>query len=175
MLDMTKLFLGLMLSAAVVSASPMLAYADNGGGNKESWHQGQKDHMMAQILNLSEDQVKQLKSVHEKQKTAMKSVFEQMKSNRETFNAEITKASPDMNKINDIETQIKALQSQMADNQLNFLLETKKILTPEQFAGYMALKKQRELMGHEGQDKFGRKDGEGHKHWGGKEEGEDRD
>ena len=132
--------------------------------------------MFAKILNLSDDQVKQLKDRHKKQKEAMKSLFEQIKTNREALNAEIIKATPDMNKVNDIETQLKSLQSQMVDNHLNSILEIKKILTPEQFAGYMALKKEKKLMKHmRGNDKFGHKGGfgkdgackmgDGHKHW----------
>ena len=76
----------------------------------------------------------------------MKSVFEQIKSNREEFSAEITKPAVDMNKINDIQTKFKAVQAQMADNQLNMVLEIKKIMTPEQFAGYMVLEKERRMM-----------------------------
>ncbi len=182
---------GLML-AAVVLFAPMAVYADNGAAtdffHKEGdWHHGKKDHMasMAKILNLSDAQVKQLKDIHQKQKEAMKSIFEQMKSNRETFNAEIVKAAPDMIKINDIQAQLKTIQSQIADNHLNSLLEIKKILTPEQFAGYMALEKEEKLMRHEGHNQFGHdqlgvsgmraKDGEGHKHWNDKSDEGDRD
>jgi Spy/CpxP family protein refolding chaperone len=175
MLAKTKIA-GLAMALMVLSV-PMV-YADNGMGDGDSSHQagdwlhGQQDHMMAQVLNLSDDQVKQLKDSQQKQKEAMKSLFEQMKANREAFNAEIIKATPDMNKINDVQTQIKTLQAQMVDNHLNSLLEIRKILAPEQFAGYMALKKERELikkhmMEH---DKFGHKggfdkDGDGHEHW----------
>jgi Spy/CpxP family protein refolding chaperone len=155
---------GLILATAAVLASPMFVYADNGGGDKDSWHQdggwhhGKDGHMMAKVLGLTEDQVKQLKDIHQKQKEAMKSVFEQIKSNREAFNAEIVKAAPDMNKVNDLQAQFKTIQGQMLDNHLNSLLEVKKVMTPEQFAGFMALKKERELKMH-----HGRKDG--HNHW----------
>ncbi len=159
-----------------------LVWADNAVTDKDpshhggDWH-GQRDHMMAKVLNLTEDQEKQLKDSREKQETAMKSVFEQMKATREAFDAEIVKATPDMNKINDIQTQLKTIQSQMLNNHLNSLLEIKKILTPEQFAGYMALEKARKMMMHE-HHKFGHmggfgKDGEGHKHWG--DQGNDKD
>lgn len=136
---------------------------------------------MAKILNLSDDQVKQLKDGHQKQREAMKSLFVQIKSNREALNAEIVKATPDMSKVNDIETQLKTLQSQMVDNHLNSILGIKKILTPEQFAGYMALKKEKmlkmKMMGH---DKSGHKcgfgkDRDGHKNWGDKQDEGDTD
>jgi len=168
--------LGILLATAVALTSPRLVWADEGeAGDKNSshqegnWHHGQGEHMMFKVLNLSEDQEKLLKDNHQKQKEAMKVIFGQMKANREAFDAEIVKATPDMNQINTIQVQFKSIQSQMADNQLNTFLAIKKILTPEQFAGYMALKKERELMMHDGHNKFGHKDGfdkDGDKHWG---------
>jgi Spy/CpxP family protein refolding chaperone len=169
---------GLMVTlVALMALSIPIVYADN-GGDKDSWHQdggwhhGPMGHMMAKVLGLSDDQVKQIKDSREKQKTAMKALFEQMKTQREAFDAEIVKAAPDMNKINDIQTQIKTLQSQIVDSHLNSILEIKKIMTPEQFAGFMALKKEKELMMHMmGHGQFGHKDG-----WGrGKEDQGDND
>jgi len=165
---------GIMM--ALMALSVPVVYADNGevkptdGLHQEGdWHHGQRADMTAQILNLSEDQQKQLKDSRQKQKDAMKSIFEQMKADREAFEAEIVKASPDMTKINSIQSQIKSLQSQMADNHLNKLLEIKKIMSSEQFAGYMALEKEEDMMKHEGHDKFV------HKHGGDKQEEGDKD
>jgi len=150
-----------MIAAAFLLTTPMMAYADNSGGDNDAahqdggWHHGTKDHMFAKVLNLTDDQQKQLKDSWKKQKETMKGVFEQIKANREAFDAEIVKATPDMNKVNEIQAQIKVLQGQMADDQLNSLLEVKKIMTPEQFAGYMALKKEKMLKKHMmGHDKF---------------------
>jgi Spy/CpxP family protein refolding chaperone len=177
MLTKTKIA-GLIM--AIMALSIPMVYADNGGGDKDSWHQGgdwdhgKKDYMTAQILNLTKDQQKQLKDSWNKQKEAMKNVFGQIKTNREALDAEIVKATPDMNKINGLQAQIKTLQSQMVDDHLNDILEIKKILSPEQFAGYMALKKERMLKRHMmGHERFGHKDGfgkDGHEHWGDKQE-----
>jgi len=170
--------LGLTLATALMMAQPMLVWADTGAAPADAaqkdgqWqHHGHEGQMLAKILNLSDDQVKQLKDLHQKQKDALKSTFEQIKANRQAFESEIVKATPDMAKINDIQTQIKALQSQMVDNHLNSLLEIKKVLTPEQFAGYMALEKAKQMMMHKGHGKFDHHDGMGkngdeHKHWG---------
>jgi len=175
----TKIYLtGLMI--AVMALSSSIVYADNGGnfeGNGDfskgghEWHHG-KHHMMVRVLNLTEDQQKQLKAIKQKQMETMKSIFKQMKSIREAFSAEIVKATPDMAKINDLQSQLKTVQSQMADNHLNSLLEIKKIMTPEQFAGFMTLKKEKELKGHQ-RHQFGHKgawgkQGEEHKDWGNK-------
>jgi len=169
---------GFMIAAMVLSSS--IVYADNGGnfvgggdfpkGGHEC-HQG-KHHLMARVLNLTEDQQKQLKAIKQKERQTMKSTFEAIKSNREAFNEEIVKATPDMSKINELQNQLKTIQAQMADNHLNSVLEIKKIMTPEQFVGFMALQKERKLM-KQGHKKFGPKcawgkhEGE-HKDWGNK-------
>lgn len=141
------------LMVALMALSVPMVYADSGMGDKDShqdggWHHEGKEKMLAKILNLTDDQVKQLKDLHQKQSEAMKSAFKQIKSNREAFEAEIVKASPDMNKITDLQNQLKTAQTQMADDNLNSLLAVKKVLTPEQFAGYMALKKAKKMMMH---------------------------
>ena len=128
------------LVVVLMALSAPMVYADNNEG-----HDGHRDKMMAMVLNLSDDQVKQLKDSSEKQKTAMKSIFEQMKTNREAFDAEIVKATPDMTKITALQAEIKTIQAQMVDDHLNAIMDIKKILTPEQFAGYMALGKSQEI------------------------------
>jgi Spy/CpxP family protein refolding chaperone len=180
MRQMTKIA-GVMIGLAVLSAP--LAHADDmDGGKKGGHHDGDwrehHDDMMAKVLGLNQDQVKQLKDLHEKQKASMKGTFEQIKSNREAFEAEIVKAAPDMNKINDLQTQLKTLQGQMADSHLNGLLEVKKIMSPEQFAGYEALRKAKAMM--MGRHKFSRhmdggKKGDGEKHMGGRDGDHDED
>ncbi|MBF0571084.1 MAG: Spy/CpxP family protein refolding chaperone [Candidatus Omnitrophica bacterium] len=179
-----KLKIAGLVMALMALSVPML-YADNDKGDPKSTHQDgdchhcQQEHMMAQVLNLTDDQAKQLKDNKQKEKELMKNIFEQIKSNREAFNVEIVKATSDMNKVNDLQNKLKTIQAQMVDNRLNSILDIKKILTPEQYAGYMALKREKELMMHMGHDKFGHKDGFGkdrevHKHWGDKPD-EDND
>jgi Spy/CpxP family protein refolding chaperone len=170
MLTKTKIA-GIMVGLAALSAP--LVYADTAPGNEKSsahergWHHGQEGQMMAKVLNLSADQEKQLKDLHQKQRDAMKATFEQMKTNREAFEAEIAKATPDMNKVNDLQNQLKTIQGQILDNHLNDLLAIKKVLTPEQFAGYMALKKEsmmkKHMMMHRGPGGFDHKGWDGHK------------
>ena len=179
------------LMVALVALSVPVVYADAGdvkpavvaepSHQDGDWHHGNGHHeqeakMMAKVLNLSEDQQKQMKDIHQKQKDVMKSNVEQIESSRDALNEEIIKATPDMKKVGDIVAQIKTLQSQMVDNRLNSILEIKKVMTPEQFAGYMALEKVEKLMKHhEGPGKFGPKGDfckmkDGQKHWGDKDE-----
>ncbi len=171
-----------MMVTLMALSAPMV-YADN-GGDKDSWKQdgdwqhAKHEHMTAKILNLSETQEKQLKDIRHKQKEAMRSTFEQMKADMVAFEAEIIKAAPDMSKVNDIQAKLKTIQSQMVDQHLSSILEIKKVLTPEQFAGYMALEREEDMMEHHGHHHPGPKDGmdkdrESHEHWGDKSNKDD--
>jgi Spy/CpxP family protein refolding chaperone len=167
------------LLVALMSVAAPIVWADNGpdadSSHQKGWHHENHEQMLKKVLNLTDDQVKQLKDSRETQMKTMKSVFEQMKSNREAFDAEIVKATPDMSKINDIQAQLKTIQAQMVDNHLNSLLAIRKILTPEQFAGYMALESARKMMMHHGHGSFDHKGGNMHKHWGDKSDKDSND
>ncbi|MDE2010296.1 MAG: periplasmic heavy metal sensor [Candidatus Omnitrophica bacterium] len=139
--------------AVFMALSVPVVFAQGAMGPKDSWHheEGQWHHpdmekMMGKILNLTGAQEKQLEGIHQRQRETMKKAIEQIKSNRQAFEAEIVKAAPDMNKVNSLQTQFKTIQSQLLDEHLNSILAVKKVLTPEQFAGYMALKKERQIM-----------------------------
>lgn len=112
-------------------------------------HRGKRDEAAAKILNLTEDQKQKLNDIRTKQKEGMKASFEQMKSNREALDQEIIKPSPDMNKINEMQNQLKTIQSQIVDAKLNSRLEIKKVLNHEQFAGFMALERERKFRMHD--------------------------
>ena len=90
-------------------------------------------------LNLTDEQKKQLESNKLKNKDSRKSGFENMRSLKETLNQELMKPDLDMNKINEIQAQMKSYQSQMGDERLNSILEVRKILTPEQFSKFLTL------------------------------------
>jgi Spy/CpxP family protein refolding chaperone len=165
----TKLnIIGLFIAAAALSTS--VAYAETGNaGNftaaktiqegsdiprqesQKRWGDGRKNAFKGKVLNLNEDQNKQLDAIREKQTEIMKSSFEKMKNNRQALNDELVKASPDINKVNQLQSELKGINGEMVDNQLNATLEAKKVMSPEQFAGYMALNRAEKMRGaHEG-------------------------
>ncbi len=103
----------------------------------EGW-KGVHEKIYAQ-LKLTDEQKKKLednKAKHHEQKGG---AFKKMRSLREALKQELMKPALDMNKINDIQAQIKAFQAQMADDRLNHILEVRGILTAEQFAKFNAL------------------------------------
>jgi|GEM_PF-2237179 len=131
---------------ATVAASQPSSNQGDHEGKKESCKKSGNCPMKGKTfhkLNLTDDQKKQLKAVELKKHETMKATFEQVKANREALNKELLQATPDLNKVNDLQAQLKTLQGQIADNHLSSILEVKKILTPEQFSKYLELEKQK--------------------------------
>jgi Spy/CpxP family protein refolding chaperone len=159
---------------AVLALSTPLVYADNGNGGNLAGGQptvteaqsssGQGDHDWKQghhrldrlfrKLHLTDDQKKQMKDIGQKQREIMKSNHEQIKANKESLRQELMATAPDMNKVNNLQAQLKTLEAQKVDNRLNTTLEVKKILTPEQFGKYIHF-----------QHRCGRKHNHHHKHF----------
>ena len=156
-----------MLMFIVLCALGLLApvvYADGNGGNFNGGQasgalkcSGSKYCKLSEVkhnrkginkLDLTDEQRKLLKENRKKQADAMKAVLEELKSNKEALDKELVNPNLDMNKITQIQTQIKSIQAQMADNRLNSILEVKKILTPDQFSKFIELKKEHHFKGH---------------------------
>jgi len=98
-------------------------------------------------LNLTEDQKKQLETNKQNQQGQRKLLFEQMKTQHDAMHQELMNPNLDMNKINSIQSQIKSLQAQMADNRLNSILEVRRILTSDQFNKFISLMEQHKPKG----------------------------
>ena len=119
-----------------------MVYANDTGGMHE-----QKERRIQEIynqLNLSEDQKKQVDTNKQNQKAQKKVVFEQMKAQKEAMRQELMKPNLDMNKINSLQAELKAVHLKMMDNRLNSILEVRKILTTEQFEKFSTLMKKHE-------------------------------
>ena len=90
-------------------------------------------------LDLTEDQRKLLEDNKSQSREQMKTSFGKKRSLRESLRQELMKPNLDMNKINDLQSQLKTNHSEMTDHRLNSILEVRKILSPEQFAKFLSL------------------------------------
>ncbi len=114
--------------------------------SSQAWkHGGGGIHEIYNQLNLTEMQKKQLEDNKIQHRDKMKSDREQMKSYREAFQQELMKPQLDMDKINELHSRMKALESQMADDRLNSILAVRSILTPQQFSQLVTLIHKRKL------------------------------
>ena len=128
-----------VLPAAYANEAAYSSDEHSGYAHRKHERMGKKGEEIYNQLNLTQDQKKQLEANKQKHRENMEAVFEKMKSYKEDFNHELMKSTLDMNKINEIHSQFKTVQSQMSDDRLNSILEVRKILTPEQFSKFLSL------------------------------------
>lgn len=127
--------------------SPMVYANDTGSSSsehsnfseKKQERMGKKIQEIYNQLNLTKEQKEQLENNKSKTREKRKILFDKMRSYKETLNQELMRPELDMNKINEIQTQFKTLQSQMTDDRLNSMLDVRKILTPQQFSKFLSL------------------------------------
>ena len=92
-------------------------------------------------LDLSPEQEEQLNVHRKRHREQGKEIRESIRAKRETMKEELQKQNLDMEKINKIHSELKSMHSKKADHRLEGILEVRKILTTEQFAKFMELKK----------------------------------
>ena len=146
-----------LLMAALISGLFVLplAYAEDNGpavsGNKTFCHKtGGKARDIYSQLNLTDQQKKQLDENRNKYREQNKALFNQIKEKRALVRQELQKDKLDMDKINQANSELKKIEGQLSDSMLQNMLETRKILTPEQFKKLMVEKEEgmsRRMMG----------------------------
>jgi len=112
--------------------------------DEKGWEE--KINKMYDKLDLNEEQRAQLKAQKDSHRGEAKGLREQLRAKREEFSQEIQKPDFDAGKLKAINDDIKSLHNQIADQRLESILKVREILTPEQFAKFMAMKEE-----HKGQ------------------------
>lgn len=156
----------LVLSTVIALAlglciAPVVSAYDNAACGKTPGKRADKKGGIFKELNLTAEQKKLLDENKAGHREAAKGLFEETKKYRDALSQEIEKPAVDMNKINQIQSQLKALQGKMADERLSSILEVKKILTPEQFAKFSSSMKRQKDKGHPSRKGWGRNRGQG--------------
>jgi Spy/CpxP family protein refolding chaperone len=94
-----------------------------------------------QQLNLTDEQKEQLKSQRQKHKEQMQTMTQYLKEHRRKLKEELESPDADKNAINNIITEMKETEGRMLYLRTVGILETKEILTPEQFEKLQSLHK----------------------------------
>ena len=97
-------------------------------------------------LNLSAEQQKQLESHRKQHREQNVALYYDMKKKRDEIKSELQKPELNMNKINQLHTEFKALMGKIEDDRLNGILEVRKILKAEQFTKFMELMEKRKYV-----------------------------
>lgn len=119
----------------LVFSFSQVSVADDDMGER-SFRKGQK---ILQKLDLSDDQRKQMKAIREKYREEMKSLRSKMKESRGKMKSLHT--SGNESEILQHHKQAQETRNKLDDLRLQRMLETKKVLTPEQFSKMQEFRK----------------------------------
>ena len=127
------LFRNTMLAALVIAVMKISdASAQPAANEGEKNPQGRHQDLMQQ-LNLTQEQQTRLSAYRQENRAKKQKTMEKMREARTHLREEISKPASDPKKIETLKGEVKALQGQMLDEQVESILKTKEILTPEQF------------------------------------------
>ena len=136
-----------IISGAVVMSFLTLPaqylYAEGPWGHKGKEDHAQWEEKKAEVfkqLGLTAEQEAKSKEHKEKHHGEMKAMKEQIRDKKEQMKQELQKADFDVNKVKQINEELKTLMVQIEDHHLEGILEVRQILTPEQFSKFMELK-----------------------------------
>ena len=99
-------------------------------------------------LNLSVDQQNRLEEERTAHREAMKTLQSALKEKRRELQDAIARPDITRQQVEPVLTQIKKLQSDMADKRMDGIFAVKGILSPEQFAKLQSMKEKRMQAGH---------------------------
>ena len=139
-------FLASASAYAVESCKPGCTGRSN--SEKGDWKGEGWENKIYKDLKLTKEQKKLLEENRKAHREKAKASFETMKTSKAELNQALMQKDLDMNKINQIQSQIKAFQAEMVDNRLNSVLEIRKILTPEQFSQFISSTEKHEKREH---------------------------
>ena len=137
--------------------SPLFAYAkpktNNFTGDKT--RPGNEDQIstIQRQLGLSPEQAEQLKilrNTHRAKATQFRTII---RANKEELRKELQKKKLNMDRINQLHSELKMLMGQREDDRLKEILEARKILTPEQLIKFLELKKRYRIRSQKGNGK----------------------
>lgn len=134
------------------------AFAGTECGFSKQRDKGSKGkYAITRELNLSEDQQTRLEQEKTAHRKTMETLRNALKEKRREFRDAIAKPDITRQQIEPILTQIKALQSDMADKRADGIFAVKEILTPEQFAKLRSINAKKMQAGHKKRNGKGRK------------------
>lgn len=135
--------LTLLLGGALflTGASAVLAQNEPKGmiERQQRWEEGVT--RMHQQLNLTPDQEAVLEEHRKTHWQEMKTLFEQIRAKKDELGKALQNPQLDMNQVTALHNQLKDLKIKKEDLRLKGILEVREVLTPEQFAQFMQMKK----------------------------------
>ena len=107
---------------------------------KEKWKA--KKEEFNKKLGLTPQQAEQLEAQKAKHREEQKVLWEEIKAKRDALTAELQKKELNMDAVNKLHNELKALNAQKEDKRLEGILAAREVLTPEQFSQMMEFRKE---------------------------------
>lgn len=128
-----------MATSFFLAVMPVYAEKDSDYRNpRQNWgsQKQEKFDNMIEKLNLSEEQVAQLKSHKQTKMESRKKLHSALKKQKQELKDELDKPESDNTRIKQIADSIKQIQSEMVDERIKGILEIKAMLSPEQYSEF---------------------------------------
>lgn len=94
-------------------------------------------------LGLTDEQAAKLREHRQAHRQAGLALWQDARAKREALKAELEKPNFDENKVKSLQASARAAQEKLQDHRLQGIIDVKKILTPEQFAKFQAIMKEK--------------------------------
>ncbi|NQT32736.1 MAG: Spy/CpxP family protein refolding chaperone [Candidatus Omnitrophica bacterium] len=161
--------LGMLFMLPVAEAR---GYEGAPGEKGEACERAGKINNLVEKLDLTPEQQELMKKHRQDTKTNVKELKEEMKANRKALHEEMKKYDADTSSINATVARIKELRGKLLDYKVAGFLQTKEILTQEQFEKMQQMRAERkERKGKKGEGFRGKRDSGGRHHGEGRPEG----
>lgn len=136
--------LGLLLWGGLPArAEPPSEEPGQGGFERPGGGRGEMGERIRRELGLSEEQAKQLRELREAHRQEAMALHQEVQSKREALKAALESPQLDEGRVKSLQADLKAVHEKLADHRLEGILEVRKILTPEQFAKFQEMTRDR--------------------------------
>jgi Spy/CpxP family protein refolding chaperone len=143
----------------ILVTCPAFSRAEGEYGEREMRRQEHKEKMMKKReefikeLGLTPEQKKEMDRLREENKEKRKEIRQALKDKRKELHQELKLYNSDPRNIEAIVSEVKDLQGKLIDLRVKSILDTKKILTEEQFGKFTAKTKKTEKGRHRQMEK----------------------
>lgn len=138
-------WLSLALGALVVTGASLRAEpSENSGPRGGPGAGGERPFEKIKAeLGLTDEQAAKLRDHRQAHRQAGMALWQDARAKREALRAELEKPNFDENKVKSLQAAARAAQEKLQDHRLQGIIDVKKILTPEQFAKFQAIMKEK--------------------------------
>lgn len=139
--------LGAAAVALAVAVPAAMSHGPRGGDDGER-RGGPPIAHLKEKLGLNDQQVAKLEALKDDQGDDAQSLREQIRTKRDELHALLLAPTLDKAKLSAASREINALEGQLQDRRLEFLIAARGVLTPEQFKTFVDMKKGGRHHGH---------------------------